>query len=357
MECFEIVTEHDDDALLGQDGTYHLILEYVEHDLTGILDMMKTKKLKPFSIEHVRTLTQQLLSALAFLHERNIIHRDLKCSNLLMTNDHILKLADFGLAICEEPVKHPLRKRLNLTNKVITLWYRPVELFLGETKYHTEVDIWSAGCIVAELLAIRPLFNKKTDQEMVLSIFKVCGTPTMKDWPGHTKLKYWSHFAKHVAVKPKLKETIMSYGTHLQAFDKNELYEAFRLLSDMLQMNPARRIKASYALQHTFLHRCILPMELEPITSDRGAKYGYHEFQTKEMRRKEREEYKKKRGITTRSGASNSSVKQERRRREDVIKTEFDAQSKRKKPRIASVPPEEKFNAKPLSLDLLKTPE
>lgn len=158
--------------MLNMDTTFSMAFEYVSDDLTGIMDLMKNGDIMPFTLNHVSTLTEQLLSALAFLHERNIVHRDIKCSNLLISRQNILKLADFGLAMQIDP----RNKRQKLHCKVITLWYRPPELFLGVPKYHSEVDMWSVGCILAEMLCCRPLFAKKTDDEMLPRIFKVCGT-------------------------------------------------------------------------------------------------------------------------------------------------------------------------------------
>ena len=171
VRLYEVVADTKD-AMLNMDTTFSMVFEYVSDDLTGIMDLMKNGDIHPFTLNHVRTLMEQLLSALAFLHKRNIVHRDIKCSNLLISRRGILKLADFGLALQIDPKN----KRQKLHCKVITLWYRPPELFLGTPKYHSEVDMWSAGCILAEMLCCRPLFAKKTDDEMLPRIFQVCGT-------------------------------------------------------------------------------------------------------------------------------------------------------------------------------------
>ena len=103
----------------------------------------------------------QFLSALNYLHENRIMHRDLKTSNLLVTNKHEIKLTDFGLA---RKLKYGDENRY--TTEVMTLWYRPPELLLGESRYKTETDIWSAGCIFGELLACGPIFPTNSDDKV-----------------------------------------------------------------------------------------------------------------------------------------------------------------------------------------------
>ena len=101
---------------------------------------------------------QQLLEGLAHCHSRGILHRDIKGSNLLIDNNGILKIADFGLATLFNPYqKQPL------TSRVVTLWYRPPELLLGATEYGVAVDLWSSGCILAELLAGKPIMPGRTE--------------------------------------------------------------------------------------------------------------------------------------------------------------------------------------------------
>ena len=148
-----------------------MIMEYVEHDLWGFLQYTRDKKLalyvrslpvtNRYSKDHVRWYMYQFLQALSYLHKNMIMHRDLKTSNLLLTNKHEIKLTDFGLA---RQLQFGDKNRY--TVEVMTLWYRPPELLLGKSEYRTETDVWSAGCIFGELLACGPLFPTHSDSEV-----------------------------------------------------------------------------------------------------------------------------------------------------------------------------------------------
>lgn len=113
-----------------------MVLEYVDHDLTGILQHPTIN----FSHAHLKSLMQQFLEGLGFIHRRGVLHRDLKGSNILLSKHGELKIADFGLA------RFYQRGRQNdYTNRVITQWYKPPELLFGATIYDERVDMWSAG--------------------------------------------------------------------------------------------------------------------------------------------------------------------------------------------------------------------
>ncbi|XP_072135941.1 cyclin-dependent kinase 10 isoform X2 [Mobula birostris] len=155
-----------------------LVMGYCEQDLASLLENMQS----PFSEAQVKCIILQLLKGLQYLHENFIIHRDLKVSNLLMTDKGCVKIADFGLA---RAYGVPLKP---MTPKVVTLWYRAPELLLGTKTQTTAIDMWAVGCILAELLAHKPLLPGSSEIHQIDLIVQLLGTPNENIWPGFSKL-------------------------------------------------------------------------------------------------------------------------------------------------------------------------
>jgi cell division cycle 2-like len=132
----------------------------------------------------VKCLLQQLLRAVAHLHDNWILHRDLKTSNLLLSHRGVLKVGDFGLA---REYGSPLKP---YTSIVVTLWYRAPELLLGAKEYSTPIDVWSVGCIFGELLTMEAIFQGKFEADQVNKIFRDLGTPNDNIWPGYSELPF-----------------------------------------------------------------------------------------------------------------------------------------------------------------------
>ncbi|NWX42917.1 CDK10 kinase, partial [Steatornis caripensis] len=150
-----------------------LVMGYCEQDLASLLENMQT----PFSEAQVKCIILQVLKGLQYLHENYIIHRDLKVSNLLMTDKGCVKIADFGLARTYGMPPKPM------TPKVVTLWYRAPELLLGMTTQTTSIDMWAMGCILAELLAHKPLLPGTSEIHQIDLIVQLLGTPSENIWP------------------------------------------------------------------------------------------------------------------------------------------------------------------------------
>jgi cell division cycle 2-like protein len=207
-----------------------IVMEYVEHDLKSLMEDMAS----PFVLSEIKTMILQLLSGVAHLHKHWIIHRDLKTSNLLMNNRGSIKIADFGLA---RRYGSPLG---DITQLVVTLWYRAPELLLGAKKYSTEIDMWSIGCIFAELIHHAPLFDGKGEIDQLAKIFQTLGSPSEDNWPGFREL-------------PNARTVNFARQT-------NKIREKFRYLSDhghdllngLLKYSPKERITAEDALNHPF---------------------------------------------------------------------------------------------------------
>ncbi|OAO13167.1 cyclin-dependent kinase [Blastocystis sp. ATCC 50177/Nand II] len=223
-----------------------MVMDYVEHDMWGLLQLAKELKLAIYSPIHVKWYMFQILSALSYLHSNMILHRDLKTSNILVTNNHVVKLTDFGLA---RKLKYGGDQRY--TTVVMTLWYRPPELLLGESHYGCEADIWSAGCIFGELLVGSPIFPTHSDNEVeeLHVIFKSCGTPDDN---------YILHLlqSKNIEMKsypPNLKNYLTQrskvVGTCNPSWITDEVMD---LLLQMLQISPSKRKTADELLQHPY---------------------------------------------------------------------------------------------------------
>ncbi len=133
----EIVMDARAISDIRNDTSFYLVFEYCDHDLFGLLD----SGLVQLNLDHIASFMHQLMSGLAYCHSHKFLHRDIKCSNILLNNNGKIKLADFGLARWYNADD----KDRPYTNKVITLWYRPPELLLGEERYGPAIDIWSCG--------------------------------------------------------------------------------------------------------------------------------------------------------------------------------------------------------------------
>ena len=199
MVCLkEIVTSKgaeadDDDDDHDGCGNLFIVLEYVDHDLSGLLDMGYE-----FEVPVIKSIMWQLLDVLDHMHSKNYIHRDIKCSNLLIDYRMKLKLADFGLS--REMAEFD--DDCEYTNKVITLWYRAPEILLGATKYGKGVDMWSVGCILAEILMGRPIFPAQNEVAEIARIWNIMGTPSEAEWPSLRQLQHADQVARRPLADP-----------------------------------------------------------------------------------------------------------------------------------------------------------
>ncbi|KAL9104249.1 MAG: hypothetical protein Q9163_000797 [Psora crenata] len=200
----------------------------------------------------VKKFMSQLVEGVRYCHSRRILHRDLKPQNLLINREGNLKLADFGLA---RAFGVPLR---TYTHEVVTLWYRAPEILLGGRQYSTGVDMWSVGCIFAEMCTRKPLFPGDSEIDEIFKIFRVLGTPDDKAWPGVTS------FPDYKTSFPKWSRD-MSKRLVAGLDDKG-----LDLLDAMLVYDPAGRISAKQACIHPYF-------ELGSAAySGRGRSNGYH---------------------------------------------------------------------------------
>ncbi|KAF9735217.1 hypothetical protein PMIN06_008977 [Paraphaeosphaeria minitans] len=226
-----IVLLHD---VIHTENKLMLVFEYMDKDLKKYMDARGDRgALDPPTI---KSFMYHLLRGIAFCHENRVLHRDLKPQNLLINTRGVLKLADFGLA---RAFGIPVN---TFSNEVVTLWYRAPDVLLGSRTYSTSIDIWSAGCIMAEMYTGRPLFPGTTNEDQLQKIFRLMGTPSERSWPG-------------ISQFPEYKANFPVYATQdlrliLPQIDQVGL----SLLNSMLQLRPEMRISASAALNHPWFN-------------------------------------------------------------------------------------------------------
>lgn len=212
----------------------YLVFEYLDTDLKKYIDAHGRSNKNPLPTNIIKSFMYQLCKGVAHCHSHGVMHRDLKPQNLLVDREKgLLKIADLGLG---RAFTVPLK---SYTHEIVTLWYRAPEVLLGATHYSTPVDIWSVGCIFAELSRKSPLFPGDSELQQLLHIFRLLGTPTEEVWPGVNKLRDWHEYPRW---QPQ------SISRVVPDLDP----QGVDLLSRMLQFNPAKRISAKAALQHPF---------------------------------------------------------------------------------------------------------
>ncbi|KAG2429747.1 hypothetical protein HXX76_010531 [Chlamydomonas incerta] len=239
-----------------------MVMEFMDHDLKSLMND-KSQMTRSFSVAEVKCLMLQLLSGIDYLHQNWVIHRDLKTSNILYNNRGELKTCDFGLA---RQYGSPLRP---YTQPVVTLWYRPPELLLGATHYSTAVDMWSTGCIMAELLTGKPLFDGQGEIEQLDKICSVLGTPNEEVWPGIKLMPNWGKIVLRPQPSQLRSRFTSSFGSSATLTEAG-----FDLLSRLLAYDPAQRISAADALEHKWFQESPFPQRRELMPTFRSNKDG-----------------------------------------------------------------------------------
>eukprot|EP00656_Telonema_subtile_P035313 TRINITY_DN39293_c0_g1_i2.p1 TRINITY_DN39293_c0_g1~~TRINITY_DN39293_c0_g1_i2.p1 ORF type:complete len:297 (-),score=65.50 TRINITY_DN39293_c0_g1_i2:258-1148(-) len=207
-----------------------LVFEFLDQDLKKYIDSVNGK----VPAMQIKSFLYQLLRGINYCHQHLILHRDLKPQNLLINDEGELKLADFGLA---RAFGIPVR---SYTHEVVTLWYRAPEVLMESTRYSTPLDIWSVGCIFAELATGRPLFPGNSDNDQLYRIFRVLGTPTRDTWPS-------------IIETPSFKRGQVLRSCQPMSLEPLGLDEvALELLTSMIRYEPDSRITAKDALEHPY---------------------------------------------------------------------------------------------------------
>jgi negative regulator of PHO system len=231
LKHVNIVRLHD---VIHTETKLVLIFEYCEQDLKKYMDQKGDRgALDPAT---VKSFMFQLLKGTAFCHENQVLHRDLKPQNLLINSKGELKLGDFGLARAfGVPVN-------TFSNEVVTLWYRAPDVLLGSRTYSTSIDVWSCGCIFAEMISGVPLFRGRDNQDQLLHIMRIIGTPSP------AQLQKMAKETPDIQTKTFPQYAKMPFSQVLSKATP----QAIDLLERLLKFDPAERISAADALSHPY---------------------------------------------------------------------------------------------------------
>lgn len=205
-----------------------LVFEYLDLDLKKYLDQVEGG----LELQIIKQLLYQLCRGIAYCHQQKVLHRDLKPQNLLINREGELKLADFGLA---RAFGIPVRQ---YTHEVVTLWYRSPDVLMGSRRYTAPVDVWSIGCIFAEMHTGRPLFPGANDADQLDQIFRTLGTPSESSFPGIIDLPDYKPANYRQYPKPESLVHLLP-GMSSSGID---------LLARMLVHDPGKRITAREAM-------------------------------------------------------------------------------------------------------------
>lgn len=228
----------------------YLVTDLMETDLHRVIHSTQT-----LTDEHVAHFMRQILRAIAYLHSADILHRDLKPSNILVTSTCELKLCDLGLAryvdFSNKTGGTDIDPFVELTEYVVTRWYRAPEILLDGCRYDKPSDLWSAGCILAELLGRKTLFPGSSTINQLGKIFNVLGTPDIVYIANIHKeaAQRWAHRQRR---RPRIPFTELYPSANLLAID---------LLEKLLVYEPGKRLTAVEALQHPYLKEAFLSVQ------------------------------------------------------------------------------------------------
>ncbi|ODQ79941.1 hypothetical protein BABINDRAFT_161605 [Babjeviella inositovora NRRL Y-12698] len=245
------------DPLRKTTASWFMAMPYMSHDLAGVLSNPRIT----LAVPQLKTLMKQILEGIQYIHEQRFFHRDIKTANLLLDFKGTLKIADLGLA---RPYKGhvptlnsgPSGGQGRYTGLVVTRWYRPPELLLGERSYTTAVDLWGIGCVFGEMYEKKPILKGPSDIEQAYYIFNLVGGPTAENWPRHKELPGNDVDLHKVYEQPTLKRR---FGALMDPL-------AIDLMEKLLMLDPVRRFNALDALNHKWFSTEPLPCLEEYLT-------------------------------------------------------------------------------------------
>eukprot|EP01094_Clydonella_sp_ATCC50884_P029162 TRINITY_DN903_c0_g1_i1.p1 TRINITY_DN903_c0_g1~~TRINITY_DN903_c0_g1_i1.p1 ORF type:complete len:440 (-),score=246.43 TRINITY_DN903_c0_g1_i1:1626-2945(-) len=329
------------------DRDIYLVFEYMETDLHAVIRANILEDI------HKQYIIYQLCKALKYMHTGNVLHRDMKPSNLLLNSECFLKVADFGLArsiaaLENETVDNPV-----LTDYVATRWYRAPEILLGSTKYTKGVDMWSVGCILGELLGGKPMFPGTSTMNQLDRIIEITGRPTPEDIEAINSL-----FAATM-----LESLPPSQPRSLQEMYPHASEEALDLLRQCLAFNPNHRITAEESLEHPYVAQFHNPEEEIAcekeikIVIDDDTKYSINDYREtlydqviqkkKEGKRKARAAKDKKKDTGEEDGDAGDDEKKKKKKKKKDDGEDGEEKKKKKKKSSSKTNDDEDGEKKP----------
>lgn len=244
--------------IIYDNSSFYTVSPYISSDLNGLLNNPRIN----FNLSQIKLIMFQILNGINFIHQLNYLHRDIKTANILLDINGIIKIADFGLARLyhgNPPINSnspPGGGKFDYTGLVVTRWYRPPELLLGDRKYTTAVDIWGIGCVFGELFFKKPILEGKSDIHQAELIFKLLGSPNMENFPNCHLIN-----RNGIDLKNNYPRTLENHFKDLMSLD------SINLLSGLLTLNPQKRFNALKALDDPFFKNIPLPCNYEELSN------------------------------------------------------------------------------------------
>lgn len=249
LKLEEMAVEKNREAVGRKKAVVYMVTPYMDHDLSGLLENPAVK----FTEAQIKCYMMQLLEGVAYLHAKNILHRDLKAANLLINNEGILQIADFGLARpYDDPPPQPGKGNgeatRGYTTVVVTRWYRPPELLLQLRYYTPAIDMWGVGCVFGEMFKGHPILAGTSDANQIHLIFELMGSPTEENMPGWSQLPGCEGIQNFGHRHSKLSQEFRDQGSCF-----------ISLMAELLKLDWRKRINAMDALQHPYFKNAPLP--------------------------------------------------------------------------------------------------